>query len=76
MGESLQAIREDVVQLQRSVFGFIDPDTNAFVPGVMQLAADTAKELRQIKWVLVFLGLLAIGTRPDLLSLAEKLLPR
>lgn len=74
--EDLSAIRTDVLQLKRSVFGFVDPDSNAFVPGVMQLAADTARELRQIKYVLIAGVALAIGSRPDLWTVVEKVWPK
>lgn len=72
--DDLEALQNDVTQLKRSVFGFIDPDSNAFVPGVMQLAADTAKELKQIKWVLIAGVLLAVGSRPDLWAIIERVI--
>lgn len=63
---------ERIKRLEHGMYGFFDDQKNLYVPGVMQIVAESANQLRQIKWVLIAVGAVAASTNPQLWNIVEK----
>lgn len=62
---------ERIENLERSVFGFFDKATNKYVPGFAQIAADSASQLKQIKYLFIVFCVVAAGSSPIAWKIVE-----